>query len=77
MKFTNRSACGNIGSISTAFSQISRMLFVAVVATMLTPQAFAQAQGYPNRPVRLVIASPGGGIADVTARVLASGLTSM
>ncbi len=77
MQFTRGNASGSIASISATFSLTLRMLFVAMVAAMLTPQAFAQTQGYPNRLVRLVIASPAGGIADVTARVLASGLSSI
>ncbi len=37
--------------------------------------AYGQAQTYPNKPVRIVTAAPGGGV-DFTARLLAQGLTA-
>ena len=47
------------------------VLVFAVCAIALTT---ASAQTYPNRPIRLVTAAPGGGN-DVAARVIAPGLT--
>jgi tripartite-type tricarboxylate transporter receptor subunit TctC len=36
--------------------------------------AFAQAQGYPTRPVKMVVGFPPGGGTDVVARIIAPGL---
>ena len=44
------------------------------VAGLLAGAAAAEAQQYPNRPIRFVTAAIGGGI-DFTARLLAQGLT--
>src|SRR5438445_4509753 len=42
---------------------------IALVALLLTPQ-IAQAQKYPDRPVRLILPFGPGGVADVTARIV-------
>jgi tripartite-type tricarboxylate transporter receptor subunit TctC len=47
-----------------------------LLATLLVP-ASAFAQGYPNRPVRLVVPFPAGGPADALGRVLADQLNKM
>lgn len=49
-----------------------RRLFVA--ACLLSTVCFAQAQTYPQRPVRLVVAVAAGGSTDVVARVIAAKL---
>ena len=41
----------------------------ALVAVLLLPQ-IANAQNYPNRPVRLILPFGAGGVADVTARLV-------
>lgn len=55
---------------------ISRKRFLALAAaTMATPFALAQAQGYPARPVRLVVPFPPGSGSDVAARVVGQHLS--
>ena len=52
------------------------ILFSALAAsTVLTP-LHVQAQSYPVRPIRFVVAYPPGGGSDLVARVIAQGLTT-
>lgn len=46
----------------------------ALVTTLLLGTANALAQPWPAKPVRIVVAGPAGGTADITARLLADGL---
>lgn len=52
-----------------------RTLISAVLAGLLLP-ASASAQGFPTRPVKLVVPFPAGGPADFFSRTLAQGLGS-
>ena len=45
-----------------------------LVAMTVMSASLASAQNFPGRPVRIVVAEPGGGL-DILARVLAPGLT--
>jgi tripartite-type tricarboxylate transporter receptor subunit TctC len=51
-----------------------RELLTAVAAAWLVLIGAAQAEDYPNRPVRLVVPFPPGGINDIVARVLSQHL---
>ena len=46
-----------------------------VLALLLGTALTSQAQDWPTRPVRILVAGPAGGTADVLARVVAEGLT--
>jgi tripartite-type tricarboxylate transporter receptor subunit TctC len=48
---------------------------MVVVAAALALSFLAQAQSYPDRPVRMVIAFPAGGTIDTLGRILAQKLT--
>ena len=48
--------------------KIASFAALIAVALLLFPVAEAPAQSYPNRPVRMVIPWPAGGITDVIAR---------
>jgi tripartite-type tricarboxylate transporter receptor subunit TctC len=46
----------------------------ACVAALLVPSVAAQAQGYPNKPIRLIVPWPPGGGVDTSARIIAQPL---
>src|SRR5258708_17039718 len=50
-------------------------LGVMVMSAVLAENAGAWAQGYPDRPVRMLIAFPGGGTIDTFGRILAQKLS--
>ena len=49
---------------------------VAAAVAAAAPRAFARGEGYPERPVTLVVPFAPGGIADLTARVVAQAMGS-
>lgn len=55
-------------------SSIIRLFGTALLLAGIVPAAFGQAQYYPSRPVRIIVAVPAGTAGDVTARVLANEL---
>lgn len=63
---------------STRFGP-ARRRFIATVAAALAVtgalQGTAQAQAYPNRPVKLTIAVPAGGPLDALARIIGEGMS--
>src|SRR5215207_6472509 len=58
-----------IMQVARAKTFFSLLLAACVLGVPALPVS-AQSQNYPNRPVRLVVPFPPGGIADVVARVM-------
>ena len=54
---------------------ISRLIKATCMAVAVFAGAAAQAQDFPNRPVRLIVPYPVGGASDITARLVADKLT--
>jgi tripartite-type tricarboxylate transporter receptor subunit TctC len=54
---------------------MKRLIHVVAALAMLVSSAFASAQTYPTRPVRIVVPFPPGGAVDFVARVVAQKLT--
>jgi tripartite-type tricarboxylate transporter receptor subunit TctC len=55
---------------------LARRLVLAAPALLLgSGAALGQAARYPNRPVRIIVPYPAGGVSDITARLLAENLS--
>ena len=50
--------------------RVCQLAFAAIIGALLS--AGAAAQGYPNRPIRLIIGYGAGGVTDVLARIVAA-----
>ena len=53
------------------------LLLLPAGALLAAPAAWAQAAGYPYKPVRLIVSFPPGGFADLAGRSLAQALTQV
>ena len=51
------------------------MIRILAAAVLIAASVAAQAQPYPNRPVKIIVPTPPGGPVDVVARIVANGLT--
>jgi tripartite-type tricarboxylate transporter receptor subunit TctC len=52
-------------------------LFGLTVVALLAAAAFAQAQTYPTRPIRMIVGFPPGGVVDVAARIVGDRLATL
>ena len=61
--------------VRQAFSLHRRRLAISAALALTGASAGLRAQGYPTKPVRLILTNPPGGTVDTLARVLADELT--
>jgi tripartite-type tricarboxylate transporter receptor subunit TctC len=54
----------------SAFRGLAVVLLIAIAGT-------AQAQSYPNRPIRLIVPNPAGGANDIVSRIIAQRLSGL
>ncbi len=47
------------------------------IAASLLPYKATSAQDYPSQPIRIIVPTPAGGVADIAGRVLAQRLTDL
>ena len=50
---------------------------VSIAAAAALLPLVAAGQGYPNKPIRVILASPAGGTPDVVARIVAPGMSAL
>ena len=55
---------------------IIRLVFIAALVAAPAGSALAQAQAYPNKPIRVVVPFPPGGSTDFLARIVGQKLTA-
>ena len=60
----------------TTTTAINRRFALGALAALVAPGAWAQAQAFPNKPLRMVVGFAPGGAADVMARIIAKGLSA-
>ena len=56
-------------------SFVRRATLVASVALLALPPALAQTDGYPSKPITLIVGYPPGGSTDLTGRTVAAELS--
>jgi tripartite-type tricarboxylate transporter receptor subunit TctC len=52
-------------------------MLTGFLCALLCAAALAQAEGYPNRPIRLVVPYGPGGVSDITGRIVAQKMTEV
>jgi tripartite-type tricarboxylate transporter receptor subunit TctC len=56
-------------------ARLTLSVFTLLAALAIAPQAAAQSDAYPNKPIRLIVAFPPGGSVDVVARLISPKLS--
>lgn len=61
--------------MATCLFGYTRLLLAALLVMVIAPQQVLAQEGYPNRPIRMVVAIPAGSGSDTVARLVAQGWT--
>lgn len=65
------------GGDNMKLKYLANKIRLAIALTLMTGSATSIAQTYPTGPIRMIVGFPAGGGADLSARLIASGMSKL